>query len=130
MHATPPRGRPGADGARGDHGSNGRMKGEHHRIGEAFGERQQGFEVHEVDIRTHVKCFGGFTKERWCPAVEVTAGGEHSIVRLQNGELWSFGSNRVGQLGLPWIAIEDQRDWSVPAQVDGPPSGCSGPGVR
>ena len=30
---------------------------------------------------------------------EVAAGGEHAVVRLANGQLFSFGSNRQGQLG-------------------------------
>ena len=29
------------------------------------------------------------------------AGGEHSMVQTEGGELWVFGSNRYGQLGMP-----------------------------
>eukprot|EP00966_Prymnesium_polylepis_P137542 3178581-Prymnesium_polylepis.1 len=30
---------------------------------------------------------------------EIAAGGEHTAVRLCNGQLFSFGTNRQGQLG-------------------------------
>ena len=57
------------------------------------------------------------------PAAEAAGGGAHTLIRLENGEIWAFGANGVGQLGLPWATLEDQHDWSVPAKVDGPPSG-------
>jgi alpha-tubulin suppressor-like RCC1 family protein len=51
--------------------------------------------------------------------VEVAAGGGHTIVRLEDGSLWAWGSNESGQLGLPWKEA-DQGNRSLPARVEGP----------
>jgi len=32
----------------------------------------------------------------------ISAGGEHSMIVTTNGELWAWGDNRQGQLGIPW----------------------------
>jgi alpha-tubulin suppressor-like RCC1 family protein len=59
--------------------------------------------------------------------VEIAAGDRHTIVRLvgadHTSELRAFGSNEMGQLGLPWMA--DQGGKSLPTRVDGPPAGIS-----
>ena len=59
------------------------------------------------------------TRTRRVWPVEIAAGGEHTLVRMSNDELWAFGSNGSGALGLRWLE-PDQGDKSLPARVEAP----------
>ncbi|MFY9113973.1 MAG: hypothetical protein WAO23_01870, partial [Dethiobacteria bacterium] len=57
-------------------------------------------------------------------ASAVAAGGGHSLVLLKNGEVYSFGHNEYGQLG-----VGDTADRSVPTKITGLPDPEENPAV-
>ncbi|MEO0811282.1 MAG: hypothetical protein AAFY60_00370 [Myxococcota bacterium] len=60
-------------------------------------------------------------------AVAISVGGGHSCARTQTGELWCWGSNNRGQLGVPAAGNSSNTPVSVPSPTDDPwTSHCTG----